>query len=277
MIFNILHLEASDPRQVQVISLLNTQGVLCLFDDRHDGIYSFENLLGHDRALITEIRNLDPSATYQVACNEYEQILAKRHANLPTTAQCVKLLLVKDLAERYPSVIDNGFDLGAILLPRRGEQTLLKGGILFCALFPREKPGQQAPLSWPFDSTPCLVTIDVDPEDSAFLGMISSGLHDVFGRAGSALLIDPQEPTAAGRRKKAIAKFLQCYPKIPLYINYRFKHMFLCHVLNVLGSWANNKLGGGIVSKVALSGETEIKLGDSGVVIIQPKPFIQRA
>ncbi|MBI4149278.1 hypothetical protein HY491_02425 [Candidatus Woesearchaeota archaeon] len=275
MLFDIWYLEPDDPRQISVSALAVTPGVICLFDDTGDGIYSWEDLLEHDLAVLQEVRSLDSTSAYQAACDQYEQLLAERHATVPTTATCIRTLLARDMAERYPSVAEFGFDLGVVLLPQPGETTLLQGGMATYALFPREHSKQQRKThAWPFEPAPCLMTIPAPLDDSAFWGMVASGAGETLGRNELMLTISDGEQAVWARRKEALTEILKSLPLMSFFVS-RLKHLFLSHALNNLGAWANSKLGGGEKSVVSLSAETAFEFGPGERVTITPAPFTQ--
>lgn len=275
MLFDIQFLEPDDPRQLKPESFLDSQIILCMFDDRHDSIYYFEDLNNHDKKAIEETRALDSSKAFQKSCDQYEKLLAVRHPSGFSTAKAIIALLTRDLSECYPAVSKFGFDLGVILFSKENEKRFLKGATLVFALFPREKSREERILAWPFDSMPCMITIPVSQDDSAFWGMIGSGIDEMLRQKKLNLVIDAQALTAANRRKQALAEILQKCPIMPFYITLSSKHLFLNHAFNVLAAWLNDKIGGGRVSKLALSGETEVQADQDGTVTLRPSPFIQ--
>jgi hypothetical protein len=281
MLFDITFPEPRDEAQKKlVLETVIRQCILCLFDSVNSPLYSYEDLLGHDEAVMKDTRALDPSAKYQRACDEYEQLLKRRHAKIPTTATLMRIMLAADLHERYPNIAKNGFDFSMVVAPSTESGLLLDGATAMYAIFPREQAGQRnAEAAWPmgFDSPPCLISIPLDQESSCFWGIIGSGLAEFLDQQGVKPVMDPSDKTAAGRRREALTEALKLYSMMPLFIYDRSKHFFLCHMLNALGEWAETKLGGRSKSTVALSAETTIRHGRGEVVTIRPSPFLQRS
>jgi len=275
MLFDIQFLEQNDSRQIKNDFFLTSQSILCMFDDRYDGIYYFEDLSNHDKKAMEETRALDSSKAFQESCDQYEKLLAVRHPSGLSTAKAMISLLTKDLSERYPTVLKFGFDLGVILLSKEDEKRFLDGATLVFALFPREKFREERILAWPFDSTLCMITIPVSPDDSAFWGMIGSGVEEMLRQKKLDVVIDAQALTAASRRKQALIEILQKCSIMPFYITLSSKHLFLNHAFNVLAAWLNDKIGGRNVSKIAISGETEVQADQDGTVTLRSSPFIQ--
>jgi hypothetical protein len=279
MLFDITFPERRNEAQKKlVLETIIQQSIICLFDAANSPLYSYEDLIGHDEAVMKDTRALDTSAKYQRACDEYEKLLKRRHAKIPTTATAMRILLLGDLREQYPNIIQNGFDFGMIVAPSTESGLLLDGATAIYAIFPREQVGQRNTESaWPvgFDAPPCLISIPLDQESSCFWGIIGSGVADLLAQQGVKILMDPSDKTAAGRRREALTEVLKQYPMMPLFIYDRSKHFFLCHMLNALGEWAETKLGGRAKSTVALSAETTIRHGKGEVVTIRPSPFLQ--
>lgn len=144
------------------------QYILCLFGSG-SSLFTYEDILNHDRELRAAVRSLDPSRTYQEACDEYERLLEQRRHGLPTTAVALRMLLLRDLGQRWPNIVLDGFDMGVMLSPNTESNRLLDGAEITYAFFPRETPGVSTESVWPMmESAPCTMTIQADRNQNAF-------------------------------------------------------------------------------------------------------------